>query len=90
MSTTLIIDVLGWLGASFLLFAYLQVSAGRWHGQSRTFQLLNIAGSLLFILNSGYHGAYPSVFVNIVWAGIAVFTLRRARVRTYGRKDAGA
>jgi len=81
MTSTLIIDVLGWIGACLLLFAYLQVSAGRWHGHSRLFQLLNVAGSLLFILNSGYHGAYPSVFVNIVWAGIAVVTLARIKGR---------
>ena len=86
MTTTLMIDVLGWAGAVCLLTAYFQVSAGRWQGHTRGYQALNIAGSLLFILNSGYHGAYPSVFVNVIWAGIALFTLARARGAPAGEK----
>jgi hypothetical protein len=78
MTTTVIIDILGWIGAALLLSAYLQVSAGRWQGRTRAYQLLNLGGSLLFIINTGYHGAYPSVAVNIVWAAIAVRTLARA------------
>lgn len=79
MTVTLMVDMLGWAGAGVLLVAYYQVSAGRWQGDAPRFQALNVLGSLLLIVNSGYHGAYPSVFVNIVWAGIAVFTLARAR-----------
>jgi hypothetical protein len=89
MTTTFVIDVLGWTGAALLLTAYFQVSAGRWQGHTPIFQALNIAGSLLFIVNSGYHGAYPSMFVNVVWAGIALFALARlrgARVTTSDRE----
>ena len=78
MSDSLVIDILGWIGAALLLYAYARVSAGRWSGQSRVFQYFNIAGSLLFIVNSGYHGAYPSMFVNIVWAGIGLAMLFKA------------
>ena len=77
MTTTFLIDILGWIGAILLLYAYMQVSAGRWTGQSRVFQLLNVGGSILFIINSGYHGAYPSVFVNVVWSAVALRTLVR-------------
>lgn len=75
--TGILIDVLGWIGALLLLYAYARVSSGSWNGQSRPFQGCNIAGSILFIVNSGFHGAYPSVFVNIVWAAIAIRTLTR-------------
>jgi hypothetical protein len=77
MTIALAVDVLGWIGAALLLYAYARVSAGTWTGQSRWFQVCNIAGSMLFIVNSGYHGAYPSVFVNIVWAAIALRVLSR-------------
>jgi hypothetical protein len=77
MTTTLLVDILGWIGAALLLYAFLQVSAGRWHGQSRPYQVLNLAGSILFIINTGFHGAYPSVFVNIIWSAIAIRTLIR-------------
>ena len=75
MNATLLIDALGWIGAIMLLYAYMQVSSGRWTGQTRVFQLLNVGGSILFIINSGFHRAYPSVFVNIVWSAVALRTL---------------
>ena len=77
MTIAIAVDVFGWIGAALLLYAYARVSAGSWSGQSRGFQVCNIAGSILFIINSGYHGAYPSVFVNIVWAAIALRVLSR-------------
>ena len=49
-----------------------RVATSRSAGASAT------GGSMLFIINTGYHGAYPSVAVNIVWAAIAVRTLARA------------
>ena len=85
MNTLLIVDILGWIGATLLLYAYLQVSAGRWQGQARPYQVLNVAGSILFIINSGYHQAYPSVFVNIIWSAIAIRTLIRLSGRSTPR-----
>ena len=77
MSVLLVVDILGWIGAVLLLYGYARVSSGTWTGSTRGYQVVNIAGSLLFIINSGYHGAYPSVAVNIIWAGIALFTLMK-------------
>ena len=79
--TALLIDIIGWIGAGMLLYAYARVSSGSWSGQSMAFQLLNVVGSIGFIINSGYHGAYPSVFVNIVWAGIALRVLSKGGTR---------
>ena len=75
MSLSLVVDILGWIGAVLLLYGYARVSSGKWTGSTRGYQVVNIAGSILFIVNSGYHGAYPSVAVNIIWAGIALVTL---------------
>ena len=77
MTIAIVVDVLGWIGAVLLLYAYARVSAGSWNGQARWFQICNVAGSILFIINSGYHGAYPSVFVNIVWGAIALRVVAR-------------
>lgn len=70
-------DILGWAGAGLLLAAYVLVSSKRLEGDSVAYQLLNLAGSALLIVNSAYYGAYPSVGVNVVWIGIAVFTITR-------------
>ena len=71
----LIIDVCGWLGAILFLVAYALVSKQVIKGNSVTFQLLNLIGALLFIINSGYYGAYPSAGLNVVWVIIGVITL---------------
>ncbi len=39
------------------------------------FQLLNLGGAILLIINTAYYGAYPSTFVNIVWIGIGLVAI---------------
>ncbi len=75
--TEWLIDIGGWIGAGLLLSAYALVSRGFISGQSRAYQGLNIGGSALFILNSGYHGAYPSAGLNVIWLSIGAYTLYR-------------
>ena len=89
MSLTLIVDILGWIGAVLLLYGYARVSSGKWTGSTRGYQVVNIGGSILFIINSGYHGAYPSVAVNVIWAGIAAVTLVRIGKQGAGSREQG-
>ena len=35
--------------------------------------------ALMLIAYSAYYGAYPSAFVNVVWIGIAIAAVARAR-----------
>ena len=71
----ILIDVLGWIGAIALLVAYALISAGRVEGDSKGYQLLNLVGSILLILNTVYYGAYPSAFLNLFWMGVALYAL---------------
>jgi uncharacterized membrane protein YedE/YeeE len=68
-------NAFGWLGAAALLVAYAMVSSKRLEGDSTAYQLLNIAGSLLLAANTIFYRAYPSSFVNLIWIGIAVFSI---------------
>ncbi len=77
----IIIDSAGWVGALLLLSAYALVSNRRLAGDSMYFQLLNLGGGVLLAINSGYHGALPSVAVNAVWIVIGLAALYRARYR---------
>ncbi len=77
MSQSLFIDVIGWIGAVLLLVAYAAVSRGSMQGTSSRYQLLNVVGSAFLLINAGYYRAFPSSFVNIVWIGIAVFSIRK-------------
>jgi hypothetical protein len=79
----LAIEAAGWTGALLILGSYILVSTGRLSGQSRMFQWMNVAGSLGFVFNSGWHGAIPSTVLNVVWCAVGLATLwslyRRAR-----------
>ncbi|HAY08028.1 MAG TPA: hypothetical protein PKV67_08570 [Hyphomonas sp.] len=72
-----LIEVAGWLGASLILGAYILLSAGKLKGDSPVYQWMNVIGAAGFILNSGYHGAIPSVAINVLWIGIGGFALWR-------------
>jgi hypothetical protein len=72
-------DVIGWAGAAALLIAYAMVSRRKLDGDSTVYQLLNIGGSLLLAANTIFYGSYPSTFVNLIWAGIAVFSIAMRR-----------
>jgi hypothetical protein len=75
----LLIEIAGWVGAGLILLAYALVSAGRIEARSVPFQLMNLVGAAGFVLNSGFHGAWPSAILNIIWIGIAAVSLSRLR-----------
>jgi hypothetical protein len=79
MGENLVIDVAGWLGVVCLLLAYGLVSLKRIEGDSVSFQLLNLAGAVLLIVNSFFYGAYPSVGINVAWIAIGAYALVRGR-----------
>ena len=79
MNNAVWFDAIGWMGAAALLVAYAMVSHKKLEGDSATYQLLNISGSLLLAANTIFYGSYPSTFVNLIWAGIAVFSIAARR-----------
>jgi len=81
MDHNVLIDITGWLGAIALLLAYALVSTRRIEGDALPYQLLNLAGGALLIANSFYYGAFPSVGVNVVWIGIALFAIYRKKAQ---------
>ena len=79
MSSSLWIDVIGWTGVISLLLAYALVSSRKVQGDSILYQLMNLIGSALLLVNSFHYKAFPSVSVNIVWVGIAAYTMARVK-----------
>jgi hypothetical protein len=75
MNKYLWFDAVGWAGAAFLLVAYAMISAKKLDADSTAYQLLNIIGSLFLVANTIFYRAYPSSFVNVIWAGIAVLSI---------------
>jgi hypothetical protein len=73
----ILLESIGWTGAVLILAAYVMLSLGRLDGRSRAYQWMNVVGAICFIVNSGYNGAIPSATLNVVWAGIGLYTLWR-------------
>jgi hypothetical protein len=72
-------DAIGWMGATLLLVAYAMVSSKKLEVDSTAYQLLNIIGSVFLVANTIFYRAYPSSFVNVIWAGIAIFSIATRR-----------
>ena len=80
MTNQLFINIIGWIGAVFLLLAYVLVSQKKLMGDSVSYQLLNAGGGLCLIVNTYYYGAFPSVAVNVIWIGIsAIFIVKKLK-----------
>ncbi|WP_062443541.1 CBU_0592 family membrane protein [Herbidospora daliensis] len=79
------ITAIGTLGAIALLIAYGLVSTSRMTGDSLAYQAINLGGAAALAINSGYHGAWPSAILNIVWSAIGVLTLSRFIARRAAR-----
>jgi hypothetical protein len=79
LSSLLVFDGLGWIGAASVLVPYALVSTGRLSGTATSFRVFNIAGGILLMLNAWYHTAYPSLAVNALWIVIGLYAMTRGR-----------
>jgi len=67
------IEIIGWAAAALLLSAYVLLTMGRLSSRSRLYQWLNVLAGAGLIVNSGWNGAYPSVFINVVWMAVGLY-----------------
>ena len=67
------IDIIGWAAAALLLSAYVLLTMGKLSSRSRLYQWLNVLAGAGLIVNSGWNGAYPSVFINVVWMAVGLY-----------------
>jgi hypothetical protein len=72
-----LVEICGWAAAVLILGSYGLLSFGKISARSPIYQWMNILGALGFIINCTWNGAWPSVALNVVWLGIAVYALRR-------------
>ena len=82
----LLAELSGWVGALSVLAGYVALSLGLIRN-GRLFQLSNLLGSVTLGLNGLFHGAMPSVALNVAWATISAVALVRLRRSTKTDKD---
>ena len=73
----MIYEIIGWTGTLAILLAYFLVSTKKISSDDRNYQILNLIGAVGIIINSGVHGAIPSVGLNVVWLLIALYGLMK-------------
>jgi hypothetical protein len=69
----LTIEIIGWAAAGLLLTAYVLLTLGKLSSRSSVYQWLNVVAGAGLIINSGWNGAYPSVFINVVWMAVGLY-----------------
>jgi hypothetical protein len=72
-----LVEGLGWAGAALVLGAYLLSARDIWPASDAKSAAANIAGAAFLTVNGWYHGAFPSVGLNLVWVAIGATTLVR-------------
>ena len=75
MSTSIIVECIGWIGAIIVLIAFFMISTHRTDADKPIFHWLNVIGAIGLIIHTCYNSAFPSAFVNVIWVGVAVFSL---------------
>ena len=73
----ILISMLGWIGSLLVIGAYGLNSYQKIKSDSLIFQLMNLVGGILLIINSMYKEAYPFTFINTVWVLIAILAIFR-------------
>jgi len=73
----IIIEVLGWIGSVLIVGSYALNITGKLPASNKLYVIANIMGGLFFVVNTYYHQAYPSMFVNIIWVMIAIVMLSK-------------
>ena len=71
----ILVEIAGWTGSFLILLAYSLITARKLSGNSKMYQLLNVVGSMLLIVNTIYHRALPPAALNLIWLGIGIFSL---------------
>ena len=74
----LAIEIIGWSGAVLIVTAYAQAARGHWPATGRASAAINVVAGICLVINGAYHGAFPSVGLNSVWAVIGAVALVRS------------
>ena len=73
----MLVEILGWIGSVLIVGSYALNITGRLAATSKLYVFANIIGGIFFVVNTYFHQAYPSMFVNIVWVIIAILMLNK-------------
>jgi Trk-type K+ transport system membrane component len=87
VTITLLIAVIGWIGAVNVLVAYLLLLRRRTRADGHLYLSLNFLGSACLAVSTSVAHAWSSAAVNLIWLAIGVAPLVRAWVNVQSRRQ---
>lgn len=72
-------DVVGTGGVVLILVAYFLLQTERWSGQSLSYSLVNLIGSLMITVSLIYDFNLSSFIIEVAWIAISIYGIARAR-----------
>ena len=75
----ILIEMMGWIASVLIVGSYALNITGKLPASSKIYVLANIIGGVFFVVNTYYHKAYPSMFVNVVWVIIAIYMISKKK-----------
>jgi len=73
----LITEIIGWTGAALILGGYIANSMGWLTTRRPGYQLINLAGSALFVYYTAMHATWATMTLNSIWFLVAAVSLVR-------------
>ena len=73
------IEIMGWIASVLIVGSYSLNITGKLSASSKTYVLANIIGGVFFVVNTYFHKAYPSMFVNVIWVIIAIYMISKKK-----------
>ncbi len=70
-------SIIGWLGMIFIILAYFLLSTKRLKSNSVIYNLLNFFGALGILVNTFVTRSWPSVALNGIMMGIAIYAIAK-------------
>ena len=75
----ILIEMMGWIASVLIVGSYALNITGKLSASSKIYVLANIIGGIFFVVNTYYHKAYPSMFVNVIWVIIAIYMISKKK-----------
>ena len=83
----ILIEIMGWIASVLIVGSYALNITGKLSASSKTYVLANIIGGVFFVVNTYYHQAYPSMFVNVIWVIIAIYMISKKKKKNNAKND---
>jgi len=68
-------QIAGWYGTCVVVLAYALLSFGILSAHNFWYQFLNLTGAFGIVVDTYYKKDYPPEVLNLIWMGIAAFSL---------------